>query len=193
MTPSIFDQPEAKSSPSLGLIYLFFEAYPISFVGYRGWSAGVGSLPFLSILVGVLAGCLLMALTTRTRLAPDPEKGRRIETRLLLMIVAGIVLPIGLFWFAWTSFPSISPWPQIIAGVPIGFAVIALTLQGLNYTIDVYTFYANSAIAAYTFVRSLFGAGFPLFAAAMYKNLGVQWATSTLAFIAVALIPVPIL
>lgn len=94
------------------------------------------------------------------------------ETRLLLMIAGGVSLPVGLFWFAWTSFPSINPWPQIIAGVPIGFSVIVITLQGMNYTIDCYTMYANSAIAAITFVRSLFGAGFPLFASAMYQNLG---------------------
>lgn len=134
-----------------------------------------------------------MAFTTRTRLAPSVEEGRGIETRLLLMIVASIALPIGLFWFAWCSFPSISPWPQIIAGVPIGFAVIIITLQGFNYTIDVYMMYANSAIAAITFVRSMFGAGFPLFATYMFEGLGVPWATSVLAFVAVALIPVPIL
>jgi DHA1 family multidrug resistance protein-like MFS transporter len=66
-------------------------------------------------------------------------------------------------------------------------------LQGFNYIIDVYLWYANSAIAANTFLRSLAGAGFPLFAAAMYHNLGVAWATSLLAFLNVAMIPAPIL
>ncbi len=75
---------------------------------------------------------------------------------------------------AWTSFPSINPWPQIIAGVPIGFSVIVITLQGLNYIIDCYTVNANSALAAMTFVRSWFGAGFPLFAAIMFHKLGVS-------------------
>lgn len=40
-------------------------------------------------------------------------------------------------------------------------------LQGLNYIIDVYLWYANSAIAANTMLRSLAGGGFPLFATAM--------------------------
>lgn len=52
---------------------------------------------------------------------------------------------------------------------------------------------ANSALAANAVVRALFGAGFPMFAAAMYKKLGVDWATSVLGFIAVGLFPVPIL
>lgn len=127
-------------------------------------SPGIATLPFISILVGVLVGCVLLATTTHTRLSPNPQEGRAQETRLILMIVAAICLPIGLFWFAWTSYSSISPWPQIIAGVPIGFSVILLTLQGMNYIIDCYLIYANSAIAGMTFVRALFGAGFPLFA-----------------------------
>jgi hypothetical protein len=40
-------------------------------------------------------------------------------------------------------------------------------------------------------MRSAFGAGFPLFATAMYKDLGVGWASSTLAFISIAFIPIP--
>ena len=84
-----------------GLVYLFFESYPISFAGYRGWSPGVASLPFISILMGVFAGCALLAFTTRTWLAPDPKKGRPQEQRLITMIIAALVMPIGLFWFAW--------------------------------------------------------------------------------------------
>ena len=41
-----------------GILYLFFEAYPISFQEERGWNAGVGALPFIDIGVGVLVGCL---------------------------------------------------------------------------------------------------------------------------------------
>ena len=40
-------------------------------------------------------------------------------------------------------------------------------------------------------MRSGFGAGFPLFATAMYKNLGVAWASSTLGFLSIAFIPIP--
>ena len=42
-------------------------------------------------------------------------------------------------------------------------------------------------------MRSSFGAGFPLFATAMYKNLGVGWASSTLGFLSIAFIPIPFL
>jgi DHA1 family multidrug resistance protein-like MFS transporter len=41
-----------------GILYLFFEAYPISFQEERGWNQGVGALPFIGILIGVVIGCL---------------------------------------------------------------------------------------------------------------------------------------
>ena len=53
--------------------------------------------------------------------------------------------------------------------------------------------YANSAIAANTLIRSFAGAGFPLFATQMYDKLGVDWATSLLGFLCVAMVPIPVL
>ncbi|KAK5081288.1 hypothetical protein LTR05_008082 [Lithohypha guttulata] len=47
-------------------------------------------------------------------------------------------------------------------------------------------------IAANTVLRSLFGAAFPLFTRDMYNNLGTQWASSVPAFLALSMVPVPI-
>ncbi|KAB2571733.1 putative transporter [Lasiodiplodia theobromae] len=178
-----------------GILYLFFESYPIAFQETRGWNEGVGALPFLSITVGVVIGGAVIAFTTKTRFKRKMEKHGKVipEERLIPMIIGGFLFPAGMFWFAWTSSPNINPWPQIVAGVPIGAGILMIFLQGLNYIIDVYMMNANSAIAANTFLRSFAGAGFPLFAVALYHTLGVDWATSLLAFIAVALFPVPIL
>lgn len=92
---------------------------------------------------------------------------------------------VGLFWFAWTSFPSISPWPQILAGAPIGFGIMLITLQGMNYVIDCYAMYANSALAANTSIRYCLAAGFPLFAEGMFHNLGVSLASSSQLYICI--------
>lgn len=35
------------------------------------------------------------------------------------------------------------------------------------------------------------GAGFPLFAKQMYERLGLEWASTLLAFLAIPLIPIP--
>ncbi|KAJ5239210.1 hypothetical protein N7468_003829 [Penicillium chermesinum] len=179
-----------------GILYLFFEAYPISFAEVRGWTnIGVASLPFIGIMVGVLCGVALIVFTTKTRYARKHAAQGRVapEERLVPMMVASILLPIGLFWFGWTSNKNIHWAPQVIAGVPIGLGILVIFMQGLNYIIDVYMMFANSAIAANTLVRSTVGGGFPLFATGMYHNLGVPWASSTLAFISVAMIPIPFL
>lgn len=61
----------------------------------------------------------------------------------------------------------------------------------LSYLSDTYPDYAASVFAGNDLMRSSFGAGFPLFAGAMYRNLGVNWASSTLAFLGIAFIPIP--
>ncbi|KUJ13317.1 MFS general substrate transporter [Mollisia scopiformis] len=177
-----------------GILYLFFEAYPISFQEQRGWNQGVGALPFLGIMIGVLFGAITISIVTKTRFARKLKKHGRVipEERLPPMILGAVLLPIGLFWFAWTSSPHITWVPQVLAGIPIGWGILMVFLQGLNYIIDVYMWNANSAIAANTFLRSFAGGGFPLFATAMYHNLGVAWATSLLGFLCIAMIPAPI-
>lgn len=179
-----------------GILYLFFESYPVAFQEQRGWNAGVGALPFIGITIGVVLGVSIIVYNSQTRYRRklDANGGKPIpEERLIPMIIGAFLLPIGLFWFAWTSSPNISWVPQVLAGIPIGAGVQMIFLQGLSYIIDVYLMHANSAIAANTLVRSLAGGGFPLFAVAMYHKLGVDWATSLLGFITVAFFPVPIL
>ncbi|KAK2836916.1 Citrinin biosynthesis cluster MFS transporter mrr1, partial [Arthroderma sp. PD_2] len=179
-----------------GILYLFFFAYPISFQQVRGWkNPGVAALPFIGLSVGILCGCVVIIHLSKTRFARKmKESGTLVpEDRLPPMIIAAVALPAGLFWFAWTSSPNISWVPQVIAGVPIGFGLIIIFLQGINYIVDVYLMYANSALAANTLIRSLLGAAFPLFASHMFRKLGVEWAGSVLGFVTVAMIPVPVL
>lgn len=52
--------------------------------------------------------------------------------------------------------------------------------------------FAASVLAANAVLRSLFGAAFPLFTDQMYTNLGIHWAASVPAFLALICIPFPI-
>lgn len=56
---------------------------------------------------------------------------------------------------------------------------------------DAYLFVAASALAGSTVVRSLFGAGFPLFATQMYEALNPRWASTLLGCIALLMLPIP--
>jgi len=179
-----------------GILYLTFEAYPISFQEQRLWSPGLASLPFLSILIGIIIACASLAIYSRTYYVRRLKaRGGKVnpEDRLPPMIVGSVVLPAGLFWFAWTSSPDITWVPQVLAGVCIGCGIVLIFMAGMVYIVDVYLINASSAMAVNNFIRALTAAGFPLFAPAMYHRLGVDWSTSLIAFICLAIIPFPIL
>jgi DHA1 family multidrug resistance protein-like MFS transporter len=155
----------------------------------------VASLPFCSFVVGIAMGTALIIYSTRTNFTRAYLKyGKAIpEERLPPMIVGAIILPIGLFIFGWTSNPDIIWVPQVLSSALLGMGCLVTFWQGMNYIIDCYGFYSNSAIAVNTFIRSIAGGGFPLFAPGMYHKLGVPWATSLLGFLCLAFLPVPIL
>lgn len=50
-----------------------------------------------------------------------------------------------------------------------------------------------SVLAANSVLRSLFGVAFPLFTTQMYHNLGVNWASTLVAFLSLACAPLPVL
>jgi len=108
-----------------GILYLIFFAYPYSFEQDREISFGTSSLPFISIFVGVLIACAGLVWETKVMFTPKLVRARKVipEERLPPMMVGSVVLTVGLFWFAWTSYPSINVWPQIVSGVFIGCGV----------------------------------------------------------------------
>ena len=77
------------------------------------------------------------------------------------------------------------------SGILTGFGLLSIFLQVLNYLVDAYLVFAASAIAGNTFLRSLCGAVFPLFAKQMFEGMGIQWASTLLGSVAVVLIPIP--
>ena len=58
-------------------------------------------------------------------------------------------------------------------------------------SVDTYQHQAASALAAKTFLRSMWGAGCVLFTEQMYHRLGYQWASSLLAFLGLACCAIP--
>ncbi|OOQ90349.1 MFS-type transporter [Penicillium brasilianum] len=178
-----------------GTLYMMFAAFPIVYQVDRGWNQGVGGLAFLGIMVGMLIA-VIYTLWDNKRYVNAQEKYDGFappEARLPPTMVACIAIPIGLFWFAWTNYPSIHFMASIAAGVPFGFGMVLVFLGIMNYLIDAYTIFAASVLAANSVMRSLFGAAFPLFTTYMYNNLGIHWASSIPAFLALACVPFPFL
>jgi hypothetical protein len=179
-----------------GTLYMMFGAFPIVFQQGRGWSSGIGGLAFLGVMVGMLAavGYSVWDNKRYNKTIEASENGiAPPEARLPPALVGSIAMPIGLFWFAWTNSPSIHWIVSIMAGAPFGFGMVLVFLSIMNYLIDSYLIYAASVLAANSVLRSLFGAAFPLFTTYMYADLGIHWASSIPAFLALACVPFPFL
>ncbi|KXH60373.1 major facilitator superfamily transporter [Colletotrichum salicis] len=178
-----------------GTLYMLFAAFPIVFQRGRGWSPGVGGLAFLGVAVGMIFAVIYTGFDSRRYLKVSAAHGGFAppEARLPPSMVGACLLPIGLFWFAWTNGPEIHWIVSIIASGFFAAGLVLVFLSLLNYLIDSYVIFAASVLAANSVMRSLFGAAFPLFTTQMYENLGIHWASSIPAFLALACLPFPFL
>ncbi|KAI5263784.1 MFS general substrate transporter [Aureobasidium subglaciale] len=178
-----------------GLLYLFLTFYPIVFQRVHGMSPGVGGLPYFGMIMGEVFAGLYIVIDV-------PSYNRKLkannnipipEWRLPPVIIGGVLFGVGLLWFGWTGYRADIHWiAPTLSGFFTGFGIMSIFLQCLNYLIDSYLMFAASAIAANTFLRSLCGAGFPLFATYMIDGMGIQWAGTLLGCFAFCLVPLPV-
>lgn len=178
------------------LLYCWFESFPIVFIELYGFSLGTEGLAYLGILVGVLIVIppFFLYLKFVQEKQFNPTTGElQPEKRLPPAFIGAFCIPICLFGFGWTARASV-PWiVPIIMSSFFSIGAFLLFNSVLNYLGDAYPDYAASVLAGNDFMRSGFGAGFPLFAGAMYKNLGVAWASSLLGFLSIVFVPIPFL
>ncbi|KAF2396958.1 MFS general substrate transporter [Trichodelitschia bisporula] len=184
----------------LGILYLFFGAFVFVFREVYGFSLEQTGITFLGIMVGMLIGIstdpfwrrnyqkLVKRHEAKTGIPGSSEP----EFRLPPTIVGAWIVPFAMFGFAWTTFSSVHWMVPIMFSGFFGLGVI-LTYTGVfTFLVDCYPLYGASALAANSFARSMFAAAFPLFGVQMYEKLGIHWASSLLAFLALAMAPFPL-
>ena len=149
-----------------GLLYLLLVAYALAFQGVYGMTPGIGGLPFFGLIAGELLAFAVVVLLN-PRYVAQLKANHNVpvpEWRLPIVMVGSIIFAGGLFWFGWTVNRKIHWIVPTLSGLMTGFGIFSVFLQLLNYIIDAYLMFAASAIAGNTFMRSIFGAVFPLFA-----------------------------
>jgi hypothetical protein len=166
---------------------------------------------FIPLAVGILCSAACAPLINKHYLKTCAKYNGKppAEVRLIPMMFSCWFVPIGLFIFAWSSYPKLSYWsvylisPPItpnlltiirgpaLGGFPVGFGFLFLYNSANNYIIDSYQHQAASALAAKTFLRSMCGAGTVLFTSQLIRTCGYQWGVSTIAFIALACCGIP--
>ena len=177
-----------------GTLYLAFAAFPILYTEIRGWPQQSSGLSFIGVLFGMLFSVAFQVWDNQRYLklveqlkpeAPPPE------TRLLGSCVGGVSIMLGLFWFAWTSSPSIHWTLNTTAGIPFGFGIVLVTISSTNYLVDSYTVFAASALTVCICARATCGAAFPLLARGLLAKFGVYWGLTIPSFLALLCAPFP--
>ncbi|GEQ68362.1 hypothetical protein JCM33374_g2030 [Metschnikowia sp. JCM 33374] len=187
------------------VLFGFFEAFPIIFRGVYLMNTGVSGLPFIAVGVGLIGAVLFYIILDKLYYFPknpDGTRGKRDdkgqlvwdapESRLLIAEIGAFLLPIALFWLAWTSRKSVHWIVPTLSAIPFGFGLLWIFFGIiLYYSMSFPPAYVASALAANNLLRYLIAGAFPLFTVQMYQKLHINWATSLFAFIAVAMVPIP--
>ncbi|VVT44573.1 uncharacterized protein SAPINGB_P000461 [Magnusiomyces paraingens] len=180
------------------ILYLCLSSYPYAFRGLYHFALNLSMLPYLGILIGMILCAILMILFFEPRyerkLLQTGVKSNP-ELRLEPVLLSALVFPIGLFWFFWTAnYADHVHWiVPTISGIFTGFGLMGIMVPSMNYIVDAYLWFAASALAALTFLRSMFGASAPLFADFMFDRIHLNWSGLLLGLLAVAMAPVPYL
>lgn len=115
------------------------------------------------------------------------------EDRLWPAIFVSPLLPISLFWMAWTSNPTISIWSPLLACAAFGVLIVAIYDGIYEYIVDAYSGNASVALAAITTARYTIAGGMVLAARPMYEHIGVDWTLTLMGCLGAILAPAPLL
>ncbi|KAJ7151784.1 major facilitator superfamily domain-containing protein [Mycena crocata] len=196
----------------LGILYLMFQAFPIIFENGHHFNVQTTGMTFIGIGMGMGIALATQPFWNRFTAREAAKHGGKAppETILIMGQVGAVLVPLSLYWFAFTTYPHVHWIVPILASVPFGsgtffvrlrfddsndeeiitslFQVFAATF---TYLVTAYRPIAASAMAANSAMRSSFAAAFPLFAGTMYNKLGTVGATALLAGLTTLLAPLP--
>ncbi|OQE16987.1 hypothetical protein PENSTE_c022G01609 [Penicillium steckii] len=163
----------------LGIIYLFFGAFQTVFESVYGFQLWQRGLSFLGLLVGMIFAILSdpywkwrYRRSEKNHAALGNTGSHSMpEWRLPPAILGAPLVTVGLFIFAWTTYPTVH-WIVPIIGSGIFGAGTILAFSGIfTFLVDAYPTYSASALAANSFTRSTFAGIFPLFGTQSKKVL----------------------
>ena len=193
-----------------GYLYLLFTTITEVFEDQYHFSQGDVGLTYLGIGVGSLIGVVVFGIASDKILKAKSKKGEmKAEYRLPPMIPGSFIIPIGcrlsstyticghanirvVLVYGWTAEKHVFWIVPILGTGVVGLGLLATFMPIQTYLVDAFTIYAASALAANTILRSLVGAVLPLAGQKMYATLGLGWGNSLLAFIAIAMFPIPV-
>ncbi|KAJ3544006.1 hypothetical protein NM688_g5793 [Phlebia brevispora] len=138
----------------LGILYLTFQAFPIIFGEKHHFPPEFVGLTFIGMGVGMGLGLAAQPLFNRYRrnVLNVRYKGQPpVEVILIPGMFGAILVPISLYWLAFTTYAHVHWIVPIIASAPFGTGIFFCFTAVFTYTVSAYRPIAASAMAANTF------------------------------------------
>jgi len=179
-----------------GLLYLLFTTITTVYIETYHWQPELCGLAYIGLGGGFFLGILVVSKISDPTVVRMTKANGGVfepEMRLPACIFFACFIPISFFWYGWAADKAVHWIVPILGLIPFGFGMMGIFIPIQTYIIDSFPSFAASGIAALTVSRSLFGAFLPLAGPPMYSSLGLGWGNSVLGFVALGLIPAPLL
>lgn len=119
----------------LGILYLFFGAFPLVFEGVFGFNLWQTGLTFLGMLLGMFFAAMSSGFWVVVRARLIEQNGGKLEPefRLPALMAGSMFVTVGLFWFAWTTFSWVHWILPIIGSGIFGLGVSSFPLVACKH------------------------------------------------------------
>ncbi|BGP12510.1 hypothetical protein JCM10213v2_000427 [Rhodosporidiobolus nylandii] len=121
----------------LGIMYMSFTAWGIVYRAY-GFSTGLVGLTYIPLGLGIAIAAFAHPVWAKKYQRKAEELGRRPppEEHLRKGLYGVVICPLALFWFAFTTYPSVHWIVSLIATVPFGMGVMWSFAAVFTYLVD---------------------------------------------------------
>jgi len=184
--------------PSLGLGFIFgiyfllISTMGLEFQEHYRFSTGESGLAYLGAGFGFISALFVFAATSdRTYEALARHGTPKPEIRLAPIALGSPLAFVGLVMYGWGLEKGVHWMLPIVGAAIFGMSLIAFLMPAGTYLIEVFGDYSASATGALAIFRSIAGAVLPLCAGKLYKNLGLGWGNTLLAFLCLLFSPLP--
>ncbi|KAF8966273.1 MFS polyamine transporter [Flammula alnicola] len=172
-----------------GITYCMIESISGVFEHLHGFNVGQIGTIFMTMVIGSFMG--FISNLYQEKLYQRYSSTRGPEARLYFACFAAILLPVGMFIYAWSSFSKV-PWIALAIAITIFiWGVFIVYLAVFSYLADCYGPFASSALAGQSLARNMAATAFPLFTSQMYNRLDYKWANTLFGCIAAIMVPIP--
>lgn len=170
-----------------GVLYIWFESFPLVFGDIYHFNTGEQGLAFLGIFVGGILTLPFYLLWLRYSFLPKMSKPDfKPEMVLPPSFFGAFALPVCLFLYGWAARESVHWIVPIVGSGIFTISIITLFNPMLNYLGMTYPMYSASVYAGNTLFRASFGVVFPLFVSVNMRLSAVTAELTTIGTIIVS-------